>query len=158
MIELFLDSAFGSMVRMTEGGRTVRNWWSGLGRANQIALIALIVAILAAAPTYLVLFEDPKQEPGPSELRPLDCSRSRTFVSRLGEQKALVDFRNESPRSVEVNWINYEGKREYYYDLGPGETYRQDTFENHPWLIADDSHKCLMVFLPTREPKYAIVR
>jgi hypothetical protein len=41
-------------------------WWKTLGRTDQIALVGVLVALLGVLPTYLVFFQDDKQEPVPS--------------------------------------------------------------------------------------------
>ena len=36
---------------------------------------------------------------------------------------------------MSVYWLDYDGTRQHYFDLYPGERRRQETFLTHPWLV-----------------------
>ena len=46
-----------------------------------------------------------------------------------------IEFDNRLPEPVDIYWINYEGGRQKYHTLRPGETLIQKTFVTHPWVI-----------------------
>jgi hypothetical protein len=61
-----------------------------------------------------------------------------TYSSLNGDTQAEIDFVNDSSVPVDVYWIDYSGIRELYYsDLAPGNSYFQQTYLTHPWLIAE---------------------
>jgi hypothetical protein len=48
-----------------------------------------------------------------------------------------------------VFWLNFQGQRVKYFDLGPGQTHNQGTFITHPWVVADPTGACIRLFLVT---------
>jgi von Hippel-Lindau disease tumor supressor len=72
--------------------------------------------------------------------------------------KSYVRFINKSNRTVDVIWINFEGRLVKYKTLQPGVFLDVNTFATHPWVFLDsETHKKLVVkskevFLP--EPWY----
>jgi serine/threonine protein kinase len=53
---------------------------------------------------------------------------------------------NETQDPLVMHWLDYEGQRRKWFDVPPGQTRRQDTFVTHPWLVADSSGKCILIF------------
>jgi hypothetical protein len=45
-------------------------------------------------------------------------------------------------------WLNYQGDRQLYANLEPGQSIGQQTFLTHPWVIVDDEGKAISLFLP----------
>jgi len=48
-----------------------------------------------------------------------------------------VNFKNNSSFVCEVFWIDFEGKEVLYNTLNPGDSYRQQTYVEHPWVVRD---------------------
>jgi von Hippel-Lindau disease tumor supressor len=78
--------------------------------------------------------------------------------SEHSQQKSFVRFINKSNRTVDVIWINFEGRLVKYKTLQPGVFLDVNTFATHPWVFLDsETHRRLVVeskevFLP--EPWY----
>jgi von Hippel-Lindau disease tumor supressor len=72
--------------------------------------------------------------------------------------KSFIRFINKSNRTVDVIWLNFEGRPVKYKTLQPGVFFDVNTFATHPWVFLDsETHKRLVVeskevFLP--EPWY----
>lgn len=49
-----------------------------------------------------------------------------------------------------IFWLDYNGQRVLYNTLAPGQSYVQQTFLTHPWVIADGSTPavCQNIYLP----------
>ena len=62
-----------------------------LGRTDQIALVGVLVALLGVLPTYLVFFQDGKQEPVP-------------VVSTIAATKAVTDSSQALTIRIPENW------------------------------------------------------
>ena len=69
--------------------------------------------------------------------------------SESGSPTTIV-FYNNTKRKVQIYWVNYEGGLQLYWDLNPGESYKQPTFSSHTWLITDVNDKPLGYFRATR--------
>ncbi len=75
--------------------------------------------------------------PAPGNIRSVDS-----------KSKAVIHFSNNTERTVNVVWLDYEGNRKTYKTLKRGEVYEQQTFVGHPWLIVDGKGVCLGVYWP----------
>lgn len=51
---------------------------------------------------------------------------------------------------MQLFWLDYNGRRQPYLTLAPGETGVQPTFFSHPWLVADMSGRCVAVYFARR--------
>lgn len=57
-----------------------------------------------------------------------------------------------------IYWINFTGEKQHYYTLPPGESYRQQTFVHHPWLVCARSERCpVAVFHPSQTSGLALI-
>jgi len=103
----------------------------------------------------------PRSKPpvvGPGELAPLPASRESRLRSHGGGPSTFIDFVNSHGSTVVVHWINYEGRRQQYAVLRPGQSYRQQTYVGHPWLVADERGRGLVCFEPARQTLRAVIR
>ncbi|MEV0003272.1 hypothetical protein AB0H28_13425 [Micromonospora sp. NPDC050980] len=96
--------------------------------------------------------------PRPGELTPLPASRESTLRSRSGGPETFVDFVNARSATVVVHWLNYGGARQRYAVLRPGQTYRQQTYVGHPWVVTDYRGRALVCFEPAAQTLRAVVR
>ncbi|MFI5835091.1 hypothetical protein ACIA5A_15605 [Micromonospora sp. NPDC051300] len=96
--------------------------------------------------------------PRPGELTPLPASREPTLRSRSGGPETFVDFVNARSGPVVVYWLDYGGRRQRYAVLQPGQTYRQQTYLGHPWVVADERDQALVCFEPAPRTLRAVVR
>lgn len=48
-----------------------------------------------------------------------------------------IHFTNMSRYSVQVLWLDYQGEPVLYNILGPGSSYRQQTYVTHPWVCIE---------------------
>lgn len=71
------------------------------------------------------------------------------------EEKAetFVTFVNKTGMTVQVWWLDFEGKRILYNTLAPDEEYRQQTYLTHPWIITDVKGNALQLVMPEPKPK-----
>jgi von Hippel-Lindau disease tumor supressor len=76
--------------------------------------------------------------------------------------KSFVRFINKSNRTVDVIWINFEGRLVKYNTLQPGVFLDMNTYATHPWIFLDSETQDRLVveskevFLP--EPWYVQYR
>lgn len=94
------------------------------------------------------------QRPSPEDiatftgLKASACSEEGSLTSKNG-QKTSVIFKNSADAAVTVYWLDMAGERVEYKKLAAGESYTQQTFVTHPWLIANEADQCLGIYTPT---------
>lgn len=83
-------------------------------------------------------------------LEPRSCASEASLRSKSSNFSTNVQFINKKPFRVKVYWIDFEGKRQHYFDLEPNQTRWQQTFISHPWVITSSggNQPCLSIFLP----------
>ncbi|MFG1802621.1 hypothetical protein ACGFI4_20995 [Micromonospora carbonacea] len=103
----------------------------------------------------------PRPQPtqaGARELPALPPSAESRLRSTNGGRSTYVDFVNARRERVVVYWLDWDGRRRQYRTLGPGESYRQQTYVGHPWVVTNDRGWGLACFQPESEPRRAVVR
>lgn len=78
-----------------------------------------------------------KIDPVQSERRSLDSRKNTT-----------IRFINKSNEVRKIYWLDYTGNKVHYKTLYPDDSYFQNTFMTHPWLITDVNGKELSVHYP----------
>ena len=74
-----------------------------------------------------------------------------------GNVKTQITFVNHSKQEVKVYWLDYSGQRVFYKKLKASESYTQDTYMTHPWLITDLHDNAWDVYMPTVQPRTVII-
>ena len=59
-----------------------------------------------------------------------------------------IKFINTTQNFHHIDWIDYEGGFVPYNALNGGESYTQQTFVGHPWLITNGPGDCQAIFIP----------
>ena len=53
---------------------------------------------------------------------------------------------NRTGETYRVYWLDYDGRRQPWFELTPGASSTQRTYESHAWLVADARDRCLGIF------------
>jgi hypothetical protein len=93
------------------------------------------------------------REPDASE----ETLSEKGLKSETGNVKARITFVNRSKQPLKVYWLDYNGERVLYKKLKPSESYTQDTYMTHPWLITDLYDNAWDVYMPTVQPRTVII-
>ena len=80
----------------------------------------------------------------------------RTLQSLTGGAPTTITFTNQTSHEAYIYWLDYDGQRQYYNDLQPGESYRQGTFVGHPWEIMNPRTRTNRYFLPTTSGEHHV--
>jgi len=115
-------------------------------KASAVAVAVAIVFVLAAAPVGA--------EP---VLTPLSPTLEGALISIVGETPTSVRFVNQSSAVRIIVWLDYTGQRVFYNSLQPGQSYVQETFLTHPWLITTAQGQGLAIYLPIAELATAVL-
>jgi putative Ig domain-containing protein/von Hippel-Lindau disease tumor suppressor protein/thrombospondin type 3 repeat protein len=78
-------------------------------------------------------------------------------MSIVGDTPTSIRFVNLSSGVRIIIWLDYTGHRVFYNSLQPGQSYVQQTFLTHPWLITTAQGQGLAIYLPIAEPAAALL-
>jgi hypothetical protein len=67
--------------------------------------------------------------------------------------ETFIKFVNKSGKTIKVYWLDYDGDRKLYQTLENGESYEQQTFLTHPWLVTDEKDNAWYVYFPDAQPR-----
>lgn len=87
----------------------------------------------------------------------LACSNEAGLASIESQTSTEVTFLNDSDARVTVYWLDFDGHRKQYQVLAAGDSYRQQTYLTHPWIVAAADDRCIGLYLPRADRGVAIV-
>ncbi len=76
----------------------------------------------------------------------LRCSDIGNISSTEGKSKYQIEFVNSLDQTVNMFWINYEGEEELKQTMLPGDSWGVDTYVTHPWVVRNNSGKCIAFY------------
>lgn len=92
------------------------------------------------------------------ELPALPQDQAAGLRSRRWQKGTRISILNATSRELQAVWLDYRGRRKPYATIPPGERFRQETYDTHPWLVVDDTGKVLAVFIAQPRPGFAVVK
>jgi len=78
----------------------------------------------------------------------LKCTKERDARSTEAKAATTIMFENNRASPVHLYWLDYGGQRKPYGEIAPGCQRVQQTFVTHPWIVTDETGRCLAVYLP----------
>jgi hypothetical protein len=81
------------------------------------------------------------------------CRRFGKIRSLRSRTPVNVRFHNHTPGQRTVMWIDFNGQPVEYKILAPGESYVQQTYVGHPWMVTDGPGNCKQLFVPQRDTR-----
>ena len=86
------------------------------------------------------------------------CSNEGGLASLSSGISTRISFSNQTSEPKSVYWLNFQGARVLYATLAQGQRLDLRTYLTHPWVIADDSSRCLRVVLPRASGNVVAIR
>ena len=80
-------------------------------------------------------------------------AEEKGLKSVSGDVETSIKFANKSGKTVKVYWLDYEGDRKLYQTLKDGDSYDQQTYLTHPWVITDENDNAWYVYFPDAQPR-----
>ena len=83
-----------------------------------------------------------------------NCTNQDTLRSPPGATPATnITFVNRGPESRRIFWVDGNGQRKFYKEIGPGDSLSQPTFVGHPWIAAREDDRCQTVVMGLSSPR-----
>ena len=120
---------------------------TGFGLSMKNGLGKIVVQVSAATILVGSLITPPSVFPAKASEANI-CPSESVSRSISGKVSTKMVFKNNSSNAVKTYWLNYSGERVFYKKLNPNQSYTQQTYVTHPWVITDDSDNCLGVYYP----------
>ena len=80
-------------------------------------------------------------------------AEEKELKSLPNEIDTKINFINKSGKTIKVYWIDFDGDRKLYHTLDKDDSYEQDTFVNHAWVITDEDDNAWYVYFPDAQPR-----
>ncbi len=72
-----------------------------------------------------------------------NCPAAGSVRSQNSSTKVTLHFANSSNRTAKIYWLDYQGTRQFYRELKPGQDYQQPSYMTHPWIAVDPKGDCI---------------
>jgi hypothetical protein len=119
------------------------NWryvWQLTSKAGQLA-----VSPPAPSPTSVAPVNDTRADAIGGIF---SCRYEDGLKSLAGSHGTKLVFQNSSRSDISLFWLDYDGKRTFYYTLHQGAQFSLSTYISHPWVVVDEHGQCLELVLP----------
>ena len=73
---------------------------------------------------------------------------SPVLKSISGSAQIFMRIINQGNEELTLYWVDYKGGPKSYGKIQPGETKGMNTYETHPWLIANPRDEVVGIFVP----------
>jgi hypothetical protein len=91
-----------------------------------------------------------------NELHDVGCATESGLRAIDEKTMTEVTFFNQSPAPIRTYRLDGQGNRKFGAEIRPGDSYVQQTYVTHPWVVTKTTAKtCVAIFQP--EAKSAIV-
>ena len=91
-------------------------------------------------------------------LRAVSADDEKHLASRSSDNETQIRIVNESLNPLKIYWIDFRGKRILYTQLDHGDTFFQNTFATHPWLITDLDEREIGTYVSSGSPGVVTIK
>jgi hypothetical protein len=110
------------------------------------ALSAIILAALCSAAQ------------AETALRDVGCAQEYLLRSVDSVTATEVVFFNQSQVPIRTYWLDFDGKRVFRAEIRPGDSFFQQTYVSHPWLITKTATTtCVGIFQPASSSSIVVI-
>ncbi len=89
----------------------------------------------------------------PTRPQMVGASQEKAAKSFANESRTEIAFVNTSEQDVKVFWLDFSGHRKLYKVLKAGESYDQQTYLTHAWLVTDGNDNAWSIFYADAQPR-----
>ena len=84
---------------------------------------------------------------------PVGYAVGQAARSVSGKIQTTITFVNNSNETRKVHWMDSNSKRKLCQVLSPGQSFQQQTYLTHAWLITDERDNKLSIHYPDSIPR-----
>jgi von Hippel-Lindau disease tumor supressor len=93
-----------------------------------------------------------------TELQDVGCAGENSLRSTEEKKVTEVIFFNQSPAPIRTYWLDHQGQRIFGTEIRPGDSYVQQTFVTHPWVVTKSGAKtCVAIYQPEASSAIVVV-
>ena len=92
-----------------------------------------------------------------NELRNVGCAGEGGLRSIDEATLTEVTFFNQSPAPIRTYWLDHQGNRIFGSEIRPGDSYVQQTYVTHPWVVTTAAKACMAIFQPEASSAIVVV-
>jgi hypothetical protein len=92
-----------------------------------------------------------------NELHDVGCAGESDLRSIEDATLTEVIFFNQSPETIRTYWIDHEGHRQFKSEIRPGDSFVQQTYVTHPWVVTTTAKTCMAIFQPEASSAVVVV-
>ena len=82
----------------------------------------------------------------------LDCSAEATLKAVPSSAQTEIDFRNASPQTRRLYWLDANGERKFVALVAPNSILKQPSSVGNSWVVTDEMEKCVTVVTAAEQP------
>lgn len=92
----------------------------------------------------------------PTPAQPTRLESAESLRSFPSSQPTSITFANTLDLPVTVFWRDFGGTEKIYMNLGPGQSYEQQTFTTHAWVVRESaSGSIVLTIVASERPQIA---
>ena len=92
-----------------------------------------------------------------NELQDVGCAGEGGLRSLDDTRSTEVIFFNQSPATIRTYWLDHEGHRQFKSEIRPGDSFVQQTYVTHPWVVTSIAKTCMAIFQPEASSAIVVV-
>lgn len=92
-----------------------------------------------------------------SELQDVGCAGEGGLRSIEDMKSTEVIFFNQSPQTIRTYWLDHQGNRKFGSEIRPGDSYVQQTYVTHPWVVTSAAKVCMAIYQPEASSAIVVV-
>lgn len=93
-----------------------------------------------------------------TELQDVGCAGENNLRSTEEKKMTEVIFFNQSPAPIRTYRLDHQGNRIFGSEIRPGDSYVQQTYVTHPWVVTKGAAKvCMAIYQPESSAAIVVV-
>lgn len=92
------------------------------------------------------------------KLKSISPKKEGKIKSEHSKTSTGIKLENETSETVTVYWLDFDGERQRYGKIKPAGSFSVQTYETHPWLLADKKDKALAIFVAGSSPGVGVLK
>jgi hypothetical protein len=92
-----------------------------------------------------------------NELHDVGCAEESGLRSIDETKLTEVTFFNQSPKPIQTYWLDHQGHRIFGSEIRPGESFVQQTYVTHPWVVTSSGRRCVAIYQPEASSAIVVV-